>query len=498
MASPDRQPDFEELSASLDWLRGLARRLTGDVDAADDLAQEALMEGVVALAASPVRTPAFGAHGGLRGWLAARLRNRAFVRARGEARRRSREAHYARPEGQASTLEVVERAALSRRLIEAVLALDEPYRSAVLLRHVDGLDSTRIARRTGVTPAAARKRVARGLAALRQRLDGERGGLAALLPLARDPRVSPAPLLPTLSPSLTGSALVTKSSMSVPLALGLIVSGGLIAAVALNRATGEETAAAQAQVVANPPAPSSAGLAGAEPESVAPAAAPEPIEAPLPGAPAGNGEALGTAAESDELARLESIGETFLTATPDFDGLGRLVAQLGQDARVVEGSVATDRDGIVHGKLWIEALGVEGSFSILDPNRANDYFVSIPTGYTGDSQLPLISRDLSLGLSADSVGTRQGSIHMQFHPDTRQDPRDSLAAGVEQHVGWHMLSSANGSHASPIAVSHAADVPGGWIIGRPSQLEPLGFPGAFDLAPYDPWLALLEPWMPKD
>jgi len=82
----------------------------------------------------------------------------------------------------------VARAELQERLWRAVLALEEPYRSAVILRHLDQLEPREIARRQGCSPEAARQRVARGLQQLRARLDGEYGGRerwwVALLPLA--------------------------------------------------------------------------------------------------------------------------------------------------------------------------------------------------------------------------------------------------------------------------------------------------------------------------
>ena len=68
----------------------------------------------------------------------------------------------------------------------AVLTLDEPYRTSILLRFYEGLDYDAIGRRTGVPTGTARVRVHRAVAKLRERLDGAtKGSLGAwLAPLA--------------------------------------------------------------------------------------------------------------------------------------------------------------------------------------------------------------------------------------------------------------------------------------------------------------------------
>ena len=79
----------------------------------------------------------------------------------------------AQPEGQPSTAEIVERSMLQKRLVEEIHALAEPYRSTVLYRYLDSLSAPEIAEKMAVTPAAVRKRLSRGLAILRSRLDLE-------------------------------------------------------------------------------------------------------------------------------------------------------------------------------------------------------------------------------------------------------------------------------------------------------------------------------------
>lgn len=179
----DRTPDAELLLAQSGWVLALARRLAGDAHLGEDVAQEALI--------AALRAPAARGAGedGVRAWLAGAVHNLARFARRGEARRRARERTAARPEAMASTAETVERAARFQLVVEAVMALDEPARSTLLLRYFDGLGYEAIARRSGCSAAAARKRVSRAVERLRAELDarvegGRSAWLSALAPLA--------------------------------------------------------------------------------------------------------------------------------------------------------------------------------------------------------------------------------------------------------------------------------------------------------------------------
>lgn len=157
----------EELLAHMGWVRSLARSLLGDTAAADDVTQEAWLR---------ART-----HGdrtepsALRVWLGAVTRTLARDSGRARRRRVDRERTASRPEAQTSTFEVVERSALQQVVADAVMALEEPYRSTILYRYFDELDCREIAERTGASPAAVRQRLTRGRRLLRARLDGEFG-----------------------------------------------------------------------------------------------------------------------------------------------------------------------------------------------------------------------------------------------------------------------------------------------------------------------------------
>jgi RNA polymerase sigma-70 factor (ECF subfamily) len=196
--------DVEWLLAQGEWMRSLARGLLCDHALAEDVVQEsyaaALTRGPRALGPDRER---------LRPWLAAVVGNLAR-RARGRAAARAAvEERGARAEATEPADELVARMELQRALAEAVLALDEPYRSAVLLRHVENLDARESARRQGCTRAAARQRVARGLERLRQTLDRRPGGRAAWA-VVLAPLCAPASLAPSatvLGGMLMGSKL---------------------------------------------------------------------------------------------------------------------------------------------------------------------------------------------------------------------------------------------------------------------------------------------------
>src|SRR5688500_13032644 len=137
----------EELLAEAAWVRRLAQALVGD-GGAEDLTQEAWE---VAL-----RRPRERDSRPVRPWLRTAVRNLAAMRARAAGRRERRE-HVAATA--ATGLEVptpeavVARLELSRQLATLVLALDESYRQAVMLRYYEGMSAVEIGRRLGV-PAA--------------------------------------------------------------------------------------------------------------------------------------------------------------------------------------------------------------------------------------------------------------------------------------------------------------------------------------------------------
>jgi RNA polymerase sigma-70 factor (ECF subfamily) len=163
------------------FLRALARQLVGDAARADDVVQEAWL---AALEHAPARA--------LRPWLVGVVRNLARRVRREEARRTRREKAVAKRDVDRPTADVVAGEAARRDVVEAVLQLREPYRTAILLRYYDDLSAREIATRLGVNASTVRSRVSRGLEELRGLLDRRHRGdrrewCLAVLPLALQP-----------------------------------------------------------------------------------------------------------------------------------------------------------------------------------------------------------------------------------------------------------------------------------------------------------------------
>ena len=186
---------LETLLLHRDWARHVARALVADDAEAADLEQDLWVESIG-------RPPVV--RRSIRGWIAATLRGRFLNRRRADARRARREESVARPEGQASTDDLVAEAEAHRRVVVEVMALAEPYRSAVLLRWFEDLTPTAIAARLGVPVETVRTRLRRALATLRARFGVGEGG---------DRRAMQALLAPIFGPSgWLGSSVASVSS----------------------------------------------------------------------------------------------------------------------------------------------------------------------------------------------------------------------------------------------------------------------------------------------
>ncbi|MGE3175412.1 MAG: sigma-70 family RNA polymerase sigma factor [Planctomycetota bacterium] len=324
-----------ELLRHANWVAQLARALARDEHDAADLEQ-------ATWAAVLARPPAHP--GNVRGFLGAVLRNvwrQDRRQDRRDAARRRVLGAALEPETAASTTDVVERAAAQRRVVDQVLALDEPYRSTVLLRFFDGHTVPCIAERQGVPAATVRTRLQRALQQLRLRLcAGGRGrGLgAALAPLlVPTPTVSPWSLLPVLA-------------MKTKLALGL---GAAAVAVGLWIATssGPEaspTAPALAADNGVAPAPRSDSVAAPAPEpgagrTLAATPAPAPAAAGRDAVPAAvtvRGEVRSSEDRPLPELTLRGRGRGGEVATARSDRFGAFAIELRAD-----GEIAVDDAG---------------------------------------------------------------------------------------------------------------------------------------------------------
>ncbi|MCZ6786926.1 MAG: sigma-70 family RNA polymerase sigma factor [Planctomycetota bacterium] len=226
------RPSEESLLGHADFIRRLARRLVLDEHRAEDVTQEVLLAAIR-------KPPPAGAR--LGAWLGVVARNLALRERRSTHRRQERELRAARPEGGDSVAETVARLETQRLLVDAVLLLDEPYRSTVVQRFLDGRSAEEIARLTGTPVETVRTRIKRALRRLRARLAGDHDGdrrasLVALLPLAGwklNGKVLPSALA-------TGGALLmtAKTKLFITAAL-LLLAAAFIVPMALEAQTDE-------------------------------------------------------------------------------------------------------------------------------------------------------------------------------------------------------------------------------------------------------------------
>jgi RNA polymerase sigma-70 factor (ECF subfamily) len=160
-------PTAEHLLRDLAWLRRLATSLANDRDEADDLVQEAWI-------AAWRRQP--DASRPMRAWLTKVVRDLAGMKHRADRRRGARDA-LALDDAQALAApdESLAQLRLHKRLAELVIELDEPYRSTIIARFVEGRTSASIARSLGIPAGTVRKRLHEALSRLRVGLDADAG-----------------------------------------------------------------------------------------------------------------------------------------------------------------------------------------------------------------------------------------------------------------------------------------------------------------------------------
>lgn len=155
-------PMLEDLA----WLKRLATSLARDRDDADDLVQEAAI-------AAWRRQP--DASRPMRGWLTKVVRDLAGMKRRSDRRRVARHAIADEPQTAATPDELIAQVRLHKRLAELVLELDEPYRSTIIGRFIEGRTSASIAQSLGIPAGTVRKRLHEALSRLRAGLDAHAG-----------------------------------------------------------------------------------------------------------------------------------------------------------------------------------------------------------------------------------------------------------------------------------------------------------------------------------
>lgn len=215
--------NHQDLLADMAWLSGLAHRLVSDPGTADDAVQEAWLT-------ATRRSPSASASPSRKSLMHA-LRGALMHGARGAARRRFHERHAAQPESIRSTAELIEIGEAQQRVWKHLAALEEPFRSTLLLRFHQGLEPGRIAAHQGVKVDTVRWRIRAGLQRLRESVDRGQGGRRAIAPAALAFVHSPswqAQALPASSALLgAGGLWMTKWTLGAAALLAALIAATL-------------------------------------------------------------------------------------------------------------------------------------------------------------------------------------------------------------------------------------------------------------------------------
>jgi RNA polymerase sigma factor (sigma-70 family) len=439
MAS-SRESDVDLLLAHGAFVRSLARRIVSDEHRAEDLAQETWVA-ALSRPADAVRSP--------RAWLSGILANLTRSEARTRARRERREAETARRETVPSTDSTVASASLGRDLADRVLALEEPFRTTILLRFYEDLPPRAIARRMRVPVRTVNSRLARGLERLRagfRREGADRSWIAGLVLLAE-----PSEIVRT-------GVLWMNAKQVVGIAAAVAVTAGAIAWMRSGAGEPATPTAPRAEVASAPleptPAAASSPLAPAAPEH-APTRAPGIAVAPTvePSAPE-------TAAAATRRIRGRVFGP---------DAFPRAGVEVNFDCGLEPPPRATSGAGGAFELVVPAADGKprEGVLRAADPSLVN---VSVGWVRAGREAEPIVvvapARDLG-GKVVDASGAPLAGVQLALQPPEGFMRRLDAVLDATERSDAKTTSDAAGAFALP----RSADVPGARVVGKLEGFE---------------------------
>ncbi|MFI5401989.1 MAG: sigma-70 family RNA polymerase sigma factor [Planctomycetota bacterium] len=417
-----------------DFVRAVARGILADEHAADDVVQETCLRALE----RPPRA--------LRGWLARVAKNLALTALRREKTRDRRERAGARPEGQPSVAEAASRLEQHRLVVEAVLALEEPFRSAILLRFYEDRKPREIARELGVPVDTVRSRLRRGLERLRARFDERHGGDRAAWSLA---------LLPLLGAPASLRVLVTEGAVMSAKAK-LSVAAVFLCIAAVGTVTWQSASARERAARSESARPAPPEVEGARGHGTAPEAPPdsEP-EASEPTDTAADAT-LATEPQQPKPYRLaEATGEAqgaLRILVRDDDGNGKEgvgVHVTRARASKSRRSFTTGPDGCVElrslaATKWVVFAAVRGRYSSAEVEVVKGLFTEVVVVFARGATVEGEVRHLERGPLPDvgvavEIGNRDDGFQEWFRADTDAQGRyrlEGIPAGTHPVLVW--------------------------------------------------------------
>ncbi len=405
MTQPMR-PSSDSLLAHEPFVRAVVRDLLRDESHVQDVLQETWIR---ALHQGPSKG------GSLKGWLARVARRLAIDQHRGSARRDRREREAARGEALESVDALQARLEAQREVVDAVLALEEPYKSVVLLAYYEQLAPQAIGERLGRSAATVRSQLSRAHEILKRRLDAHHGG---------DRSAWAGVLLPW--------AVATKSKAGVLAAAGigvaLLGTGAWVLPQLLTRNSSDASPAALSLAVEN-----SAKQGEVDPDPVGHA--------------------------REEITAEKSSPQVAQVVLPDVSTLGieQLRTYAVQAMRVLEAKVLTPDSSVLEQNKRLLELPDTGITRILArtdhgstvyeglifPREGGAYFsfATLSHDYDREPGLSYDRGELRSGFYGASVGMVLpiGDVELtsiRVHPSI---PPDSLDPA--RHEAWHLLLS---------------------------------------------------------
>ncbi len=426
MESDALSTEMQSLLDHAQWVRQLALSLVRDPNTAEDLTQEAMLAALKVGDNMP-HSP--------RAWFRAVVRKLAWERLRREDRRTGREEVSARDESTPPTELLLQRMAVHRRVVEAVMELPEHYREILLRRFFEGESPTAISNALGLPVSTVRTRLSRALDRTRDKLDSEYGGDGKNWVTALAPLLAPAEI-GSRSRDLTAVAAAAIGAAAL-LAIGFWVAGGEPGPVNTVAIQSSEVSSRPIARPLDPDALPPSSRVPEPPDGTPHVVATRPNNTPASIQPE-SGRLRGRAIDSDgnpiasAVLRLESLDENLpfeAMSLSTGDGSFEFPAQDGR------------------GRIF----SAGGSWVTL--------FAGLTAPDSGKINVVLAARQSLGGIVMDSNGNRMEGARVSVHP--QQGLRQRLGAQLESSS--EIICSANTDAEGAFHLPDAPNLVGGWL-----------------------------------